>query len=117
MKKLLLLLSLVSAVTAAEYSIDIAGFTYEPASLTILEGDTVTWLNLDQVPHTATADDASWDSGTLNHGESWSHTFETAGVWDYYCVIHPSMTGVIIVEADSSDIEPDSWGGLKAAYE
>jgi plastocyanin len=115
MKRLLILLALVSTVAATEYSVDISGFAFDPATLTVMEGDTVTWTNLDQVAHTVTADDASWDSGTLNHGESWSHTFDASGTWDYHCTIHPMMTGTVIVEA-SSDVEQGSWGAVKELF-
>jgi plastocyanin len=56
MKRLVMLLALVSAVAAADYDVDISGFAFDPASLTITEGDTVTWTNLDQTPHTVTSD-------------------------------------------------------------
>ncbi|MCK4594806.1 hypothetical protein KAU45_09920 [bacterium] len=68
-------------------------------------------------PHTATADDASWDSGTLNHRESWFHTFETEGVWAYHSDIHPSMTGTITLESDSNGTEKFSWGEIKTLFE
>jgi plastocyanin len=116
MKKLLLLLALASSVFAAEYSVEIVGFAFVPPELTIVEGDTVVWTNLDLVPHTATADDASWDSGTLNHGESWSHTFQTAGSWEYHCTIHPEMTGTVTVETGPSDVDNGSWGAIKATF-
>jgi plastocyanin len=116
MKRLLVLLVLVSSVVAAEYDVDIVNFAFDPAALTVTEGDTVTWTNLDQVPHTATADDATWDSGTLEHGESWSYTFETSGTWDYHCTVHPMMTGSVIVEP-MSDVEGASWGEIKAVYD
>ncbi len=115
MRRLIILLALVSAVSAAEYAVDISGFAFDPVTLTIMEGDTVTWTNLDQVAHTVTADDMSWDSGNLAHGESWSHTFDISGTWDYHCSIHPTMTGTVIVEA-SSDVEQGSWGAVKELF-
>ncbi len=81
----------------AEGSADIKGFTFIPDTITISRGDTVTWTNLDSVPHTATGDD--FDSGNLAKGQSWSHTFNIAGTFAYICTIHPYMHGeVVIVE-------------------
>ena len=76
----------------------IAGFAFTPATLTITVGDTVTWTNGDGAPHTATAKDGSFDSGTLLRGASFSHTFTAAGSFSYVCKVHPSMTATVIVE-------------------
>ncbi len=116
MGKLLPLLAMVSLVAAAEYDVAIEGFAFDPDSLNIEAGDTVTWTNYDTVPHTATADDASWDSGTLNQGDSWSDTFVEEGTETYHCEIHPSMTATIIVE-DLMGIEKKSWGEIKTDFE
>jgi amicyanin len=79
--------------------VEISGFAYSPAELTITVGDTVTWTNLDAVEHTATATDGSWDTGLLAEGDSGSITFTAPGTFDYLCTPHPSMTGRIVVEA------------------
>jgi plastocyanin len=60
---------------------------------------TVTWVNSDDVPHTVTANDGSFNSGNLDAGQSWSHTFTTPGTYAYYCAYHPWMKGTIIVKA------------------
>ena len=80
-------------------TVEISGFAYAPAELTITAGDTVTWTNLDAVEHTATAIDGSWDTGLLGEGDSASITFTTPGTYDYLCTPHPSMTGRIVVVA------------------
>jgi len=77
--------------------IDIANFTFSPNDLEIKVGTTVTWTNLDDAPHTATADDQSFDSGSLGKNESFSYTFNEAGTFTYYCAFHPSMTAAITV--------------------
>ena len=84
---------------AADHAVGIAGLAYSPASLTIAVGDTVTWTNSDTESHTATADDASWDSGSIANGASGTVTFSAAGTFPYHCTIHPAMTGTITVEA------------------
>ena len=84
---------------ATEYFVSIPGFSFDPATLTISQGDTVTWSNDHTVPHTTTSDDGTeWDSGTMNPGDTFSYVFNTAGTFPYHCNIHPSMLGTITVE-------------------
>jgi plastocyanin len=88
-----------AAATAQEVPVDIRDFAYSPNSVTIAVGDTVTWTNQDDVPHTATATDQSvLQSGTISPGSSFSQTFETAGEFPYHCEFHPNMSGTIIVQ-------------------
>lgn len=61
-------------------------------------GATVVWINQDPVPHTVTADDGSFDSGTLATVASTSHTFNKPGTYAYHCTFHPSMHGTIVVQ-------------------
>jgi plastocyanin len=67
--------------------------------LMVVMGTTVTWTNNDTLPHTVTADDNSFDSGTIQPGQSYSHTFGTAGSYTYFCSIHgkASMSGAVQV--------------------
>ena len=88
-----------SAVLAADHAVDIAGFAFSPGSVTVAVGDTVTWTNADAQGHTATADDASFDTGTIAGGASASETFATAGTFGYHCRIHPAMTATVVVRA------------------
>lgn len=76
----------------------IEGFAFKPATLSIPVGTTVTWHNNDSVTHTVTAQDNSFDSGSLSPGGTFAHTFEHKGTFEYHCKIHPSMTGRVIVE-------------------
>jgi len=71
---------------------------FVPSSLTVAVGDTVTWASIDSPDHTVTADDDSFDSGTLSNGDTFDHTFDEAGDYAYHCEIHSSMTGTITVE-------------------
>jgi plastocyanin len=77
---------------------------YEPSPAKVAVGSTVTWTNDDALPHTVTSgnpekgSDGIFDSGIVNADKSFSHTFDKAGVLDYYCAIHPWMTGRIIVQ-------------------
>ena len=80
-------------------TITIADLAFSPANVTIQIGDTVVFANNDSVAHTATANDGSFDTGTIQPGESASVTFTTAGTFSYFCQIHPSMSGSVTVQA------------------
>jgi hypothetical protein len=84
---------------AANRNVRIADFAFGRASVTVREGDTVTWSNSDEAPHTATADDGSFDTGVMDPGQSASVTFQNAGTYTYFCAIHPSMTARVVVKA------------------
>lgn len=83
--------------TAQEVQVSIANFAFDPPTLEIAVGTTVTWTNNDSAPHTATSTDDVWDSNILNTGETFSDTFDDAGTFDYICSLHPNMTGQIVV--------------------
>jgi plastocyanin len=88
-----------AAATGQDVPVDIRDFAYNPDPVQIAVGDTVTWTNQDEVPHTATATDQSvLQSGTISPGSSFSQTFETAGEFPYHCEFHPNMSGTIIVQ-------------------
>jgi len=88
----------IAAPAATEASVLIEGFAFDPPQLTVPVGTTVTWTNQDGATHTATAADGAFDSGNLSGGSgTYSHTFTTAGTFDYLCSIHPSMQGTIVV--------------------
>lgn len=71
---------------------------YSPKEITVSVGDTITWTNKDDMPHTVTAYDGSFDSKLFKGGESWSHTFTKPGRYEYYCSPHPWMKGTVIVK-------------------
>jgi len=70
---------------------------FAPDQLEIAVGGTVTWTNTDTVAHTTTADQGSWDSGSVAPGGKFSSTYSTAGTFPYHCAIHPGMVGTITV--------------------
>jgi plastocyanin len=72
--------------------------TYEPKTVTIKVGDTVTWVNQDSPQHDAVADNGEFDSGLFDQGETFSFTFTAAGTYPYHCSIHPGMEGTVVVE-------------------
>lgn len=79
--------------------ITIANMAFSPSQITVNKGDTVTWTNNDSMAHTVTSDTGSeLDSGDIQPGSTYSHTFNTAGSFQYHCSIHPSMRGTIVVK-------------------
>jgi plastocyanin len=85
------------AVRSAE--VEIEDFAYNPDPVTIEEGGKVIWKNRDAAPHTATAEDGSFDTGTIEEGKLKSETFKQPGTYEYICSIHPQMHGTVEVVA------------------
>jgi plastocyanin len=85
---------------ATEASVSVLDRSFSPGSVTIAPNGTVQWTNVSGRDHTVTADDGSFDSGTLIEGATWSLTFDAPGVYPYFCVIHPDMRGVVSVGTD-----------------
>lgn len=81
---------------------EIQDFSFQPASIRVAAGSTVRWVNVGLAPHTVTDRAGTFDSGTIDAGESWSTTFEQPGTFAFWCVIHPDMTGVIEITATGS---------------
>ena len=79
----------------------IRNFDFQPATIRVKAGTTVTWINCEPEgfdAHTSTSDAAVWNSPFLEPGQSFSYTFATAGSFDYHCLPHPSMRGIVVVE-------------------
>jgi len=84
----------------AEYTVTIKNFAFQPSTLTIQKGTTVTWVNEDSVVHTVTSDDGKFpSSGDLNKADAYQYQFNTPGSYGYHCSPHPFMKGKINVEA------------------
>jgi plastocyanin len=80
------------------------GYLYEPDTIQVKVGDTVTWTNTDDALHTVTSGSgtdenmgAEFDSGMMSTGKTFEHTFGTAGEFPYFCIIHPDMVGNVLV--------------------
>jgi plastocyanin len=86
----------VAAEGTNEIKID--NFTFSPAELTIAPGTTVTWVNHDDIPHSVVDKNKAFRSKALDTNNSFSFTFANAGAYDYFCGLHPHMTGKIIVK-------------------
>lgn len=88
---------------AAENQVAIKDFAFSPAKITVKKGTTVTWTNEDSVGHNVVADDATNSGGLptshalLAQGQTFSHTFNEVGTFNYHCAPHPHMKGVVEV--------------------
>jgi plastocyanin len=85
-----------NALRTAPSRVNVAQCAYTPSVIRINPGATVTWRNLDQVPHTVT-DKGGAFNGVMGLGESFSYRFERAGTFAYICAYHPFMTGTVVV--------------------
>jgi plastocyanin len=80
-------------------TVEIQGFRFRRANITIKRGTRVRWINRDSAAHTATANNVrSFDSGRLRQGQRYSHTFKMAGKKGYHCKIHPHMRASVVVK-------------------
>ena len=92
-----LLLPLGVQAQAQEIKVTIDNFTFSPAELKVKVGDTVTWTNHDDIPHTAVSA-GKFRSKTMDTDNTFTFTFTSAGDYKYFCSLHPHMTGMITVE-------------------
>lgn len=83
---------------SASDGVAITDFSFDPASLTVPVGTTLTWTNEDPATHTVTADDEAFSSGEIAEGEIFEHRFDEVGQFTYHCNIHSDMAGDITVE-------------------
>lgn len=83
--------------TEKQVTVETVDKDYEPRSLTIPVGATVTWNNTGDLPHTVTDGSGAFDSGVFAAGDSYSRAFDAAGVFYYYCTLHHAMLGTLTV--------------------
>ena len=86
-----------AAPAAGAGAVTIKGFSFAPGDLSVKVGTKVTWTNEDSAKHKIKSDDGTFDSDALGQGDTFEHTFDTAGTFAYICSIHPSMKGTITV--------------------
>jgi plastocyanin len=82
----------------AQATVDIASFKYKPVTVAVRKGGRVRWTNSDSAAHTATADDRSFDTQTIDKGAARMVTFTTAGTFAYHCDFHPFMKATVVVK-------------------
>jgi plastocyanin len=87
-----------TAGSAGGVQVAMKNIAFDPTSITIKAGESVTWTNDDGVTHTVTADNGEFDSGDVAPGATFSFTFAKAGTYPYHCTIHPGMKGTVLVQ-------------------
>jgi plastocyanin len=85
----------------AETEVKIDNFAFAPQRVVVKAGTTVIWINDDDIPHTVASSAKLFKSNALDTKDKFSFTFTTAGAYEYFCSLHPHMTGTIVVEAAS----------------
>ena len=89
------------ASAPAPPSVEIERSRYAPAELSVASGDEVEFTNLDGFDHTVTSaadSPVEFDSGSFGQDETFTQRFEEPGTYDYFCEIHPTMRGTIVVD-------------------
>jgi plastocyanin len=87
------------AAPAQDAEVHIENSAFTPQRLTVKAGATVTWLNDDDIPHTVASSTKLYKSKALDTNDRFSFTFTTPGTYEYFCSLHPHMTGTVVVEA------------------
>jgi plastocyanin len=88
-----------ASAQAADTEVKIDQHAFIPQRVAVKAGTTVTWINDDDVPHTVASSTKLFKSKALDTGDRFSFTFTTPGAYQYFCSVHPYMTGAIVVEA------------------
>jgi plastocyanin len=88
-----------AAETEVKIEVQIDNFTFAPQRIVVQAGTTVTWTNADDAPHTVVSTTKRFKSGALDTTDKFSFTFATPGTYEYFCSLHPHMTGIVVVEA------------------
>jgi|SRR5690348_9238632 len=82
----------------ATAAVNIDNFSFGPAALKVAVGTTVKWTNKDDIPHTVVSTDRLFKSHALDTDDAFSYKFTKAGTYEYFCSLHPKMTGKVVVE-------------------
>ena len=88
----------ITPVSAETVQVSIDNFTFAPQQLTVKAGTTVVWTNKDDTPHTVTSDDNVFSSPVMSTNQSFHYTFDKPGKFPFHCKLHPTMTGIVMVQ-------------------
>jgi len=88
----------MNTAAGAAQQVVVDNFSFAPATTAVAVGTTITWTNRDYVPHNVASTEKKFASPVLDTDEQFSHSFDAAGTYKYYCSIHPKMTGQVVVE-------------------
>ncbi len=102
--------------TTSQNTVSMKNIAFNPSSLTINKGASVTWKNDDSTTHTTTSDTGLWDSGNLSPGQSYTRQFNDTGTFPYHCSIHvgQGMKGAIIVATGTQTVSPGAAASASA---
>lgn len=89
--------NLTNATDAEVHVIEISKFKFNPSQIEVDVGDTIIWVNLDFVPHSANSTGIVFGTGSLGLKESYSLKLTVSGRYKYFCTFHPSMQGTVVV--------------------
>ena len=87
-----------AALPSITHTVIIEGMKFVPDTLTVARGDTVVWVNKDFFPHTGTATGGRFDSHEIPAAKSWRYVPKKIGQFDYLCILHPTMKGMLVVK-------------------
>jgi amicyanin len=87
-----------TAAGTAPNTVKIDNFTFNPREITVSPGTTITWVNGDDIPHTVVATNKAFRSKVMDTEQQFSFAFTTPGTYEYFCALHPHMTGKVIVK-------------------
>jgi plastocyanin len=86
-------------ITSKQNKIEIRDFAFNPQTLTVKSGEKVTWINRDEEPHTIVSVEKQFKKSTaLDTDQEFTITAGAPGTYNYFCSVHPKMTGTIVVE-------------------
>jgi plastocyanin len=88
-----------AAETEVKIEVKIDNFAFAPQRIVVQAGTTVTWTNADDAPHTVVSTTKLFKSSALDTADKFSFTFATPGTYEYFCSLHPHMSGTVVVEA------------------
>jgi plastocyanin len=91
-------LAAAAAAKPVTHTVTIENMQFNPPALTVKSGERVVWVNKDLFPHTVTADNKSFDSGSIAANASWSYVAREKGEYAYSCTFHPTMHGKLTVQ-------------------
>jgi len=87
------------STSSKQNRIEIKDFAFNPQTLTVKSGEKVTWINRDEEPHTIVSVGKQFKKSTaLDTNQEFTITVGAPGTYDYFCSVHPKMTGTIVVE-------------------
>jgi plastocyanin len=89
-----------------DMEVKIDNFTFSPGRITAKAGTTITWINEDDIPHTVASVTKGFKSKALDTDDKFAFTFTTPGTYEYFCSLHPHMTGTIVIEAGTGGDMP-----------